>query len=177
MTDLRYITRCDYEHSRGYWVRYKQRTPHSAQKFFSDAKFGGKGRALKAATEFRDQLVQQRPDDVYGQTPNEGTLKLRWRTQGPWQYLTWTAEIQIAPGQRLKRFWSVLKHGEAAGKRMAKAWLEAQQAIQKSAYAAQQAGAAAVRGKKRRATGATKKTTGANNKAGRITKKASNKKR
>ena len=96
MTDLRYITRCDYDHARGYWVRFKQRTAFAAQKFFSDAKLGGQRRALKAAIAFRDELVGQRPDDPYGLQPNAGTLKLVWRTQGPWQYLICLAEIQIA---------------------------------------------------------------------------------
>jgi hypothetical protein len=135
MTDLRYITRCDYEHSRGYWVRYKQRTPHAAQKFFSDAKLGGKRKALLGAIAYRDELVKQRPGDTYGAMPNGGTVKLIWRTQGPWQYLTWAAEIQVERGRRLKRFWSVLKYGEAAGKRLAKEWLEEQQRLQKRSYA------------------------------------------
>jgi hypothetical protein len=135
MTDLRYITRFDYEKARGYWVRYKQRTPHATQRFFSDTKLGGKRRALTAAVAFRDELLRQHPTDSYGIKPGTGTLKLIWRVNGPWQYLTWTAEIQIEQGKRLKRFWSVLEHGEAGGKRKAKAWLQEQRAVQQRNYA------------------------------------------
>jgi hypothetical protein len=138
MTDLRYITRLDYEGTRGYWVRYKQRSPLAAAKFFSDAKSGGKRRALTAALAFRDALLRKHPEERYGLLPNPGTLKQMWRTQGPWQYLSWHAEIQISPRKRLKRSWSVTKYGDSGAKQRAQAWLSEQRRLQQRAYPALQ---------------------------------------
>jgi hypothetical protein len=135
MADLRYITRFDYTGTHGYQVRYKQRSAHAAQRFFADAKLGGKRAALRQAIAFRDALLKANPNDRYGQTPNTGTLKAIWRTQGPWQYLVWTAEIQIAPNKRLKRFWSVMKYGEHGAKRRASEWLKSQRELQQRSYA------------------------------------------
>lgn len=134
MADLRYITRLDYKRSRGYWVRYKQRSPIGVQKFFSDSKFGGARGALRNAIAFRDALLKKNPNERYGMLPNPGTLKVYWKTQGPWQYRVWGAEIQIASNERLKRSWSVSKYGEEVAKKKAESWLKAQQKIQRENY-------------------------------------------
>ena len=54
-TRHRYLTRCDYDHVRGYWVRImKLAKLHT--KFFGDATYVGKNGSLRSALVYRDKL-------------------------------------------------------------------------------------------------------------------------
>jgi hypothetical protein len=81
MKGYRNITRMDYARSHGYWVRFEYLS-HPISKMFSDGRYGGKRKALKAAIKYRNEVID---------TPPEAP-RARYATR-PWTYLEGTSEL------------------------------------------------------------------------------------
>jgi hypothetical protein len=116
----RYITRMDYAKSRGYWVRFKQRTALAVFRFFGDATYGGAANARGEALKLRNRLLACNPNDHYGQRPKP-TIKLVWRQCGGWLYQVYRCEMQVN-GRRLVKQFSVHQLGMREAERRAREW-------------------------------------------------------
>ena len=56
---LKHITRLDYQKTHGWWVRIRRKS-NPCSKLFSDGVYGGRDKALEAATAWRDEQVKLR---------------------------------------------------------------------------------------------------------------------
>ena len=121
----RNITRIDAS-AHGYWVRVMRRG-ECFSKLFSDGEYGGKRKALKAARDYRDQLVddladkeqtrKQRAEIVtsrnYSGIPGVRYIEETSR-KGDREYVYgyWEAQWSPKPYVRKKRRFSVKKYGD-----------------------------------------------------------------
>ena len=109
----------------GYEVRV-MRGGESRCKLFSDNIFGGKRKALQAAREYRDQLIEELADkgmsrkeraQVLSSRNYSGVVGVRYveeterRGDREYVYGHWEAQWSPRPGQRQKRRFSVKKYG------------------------------------------------------------------
>jgi hypothetical protein len=126
----RNITRIDIDRegqtgTHGWEVRINRRG-QKISKFFSDSLYGGKRATLKVARDYRDEIEEQIPQlsrvEVLKNTSartDSGIAGVRRRTntvvRNGWEYsydaweASWTPKIG---GRRMKRLFSVLKHGD-----------------------------------------------------------------
>ena len=111
MAKHKHITRLNSGFNNGWQVRVSRRgIPYS--KFFATRKHGGVRKALAAAIEYRDELLEE----VGGVLdPRAGVRKQTHR------YPRWIAcWPDIATGRTKTRVFSVKKYGDAAAKRLAR---------------------------------------------------------
>ncbi len=126
----RNISRMEYAHTRGWWVRlYRtasgQKSCHS--KLFSDGKNGGKRAALRAARAWRDETIARLPkaDKHSGRRVEPGhgyvrrAVRLRRVTAQP-VYVAW---LRIEYRGCKSTTYSVNVHGERGAREMAERWL------------------------------------------------------
>jgi hypothetical protein len=60
--DLRLVSRCEYERTRGWWVRVTRLLGgYRRTRLFSDGRYGGRQAALEAALLFRDAALAEAP--------------------------------------------------------------------------------------------------------------------
>ncbi|MEZ6128872.1 MAG: AP2 domain-containing protein [Planctomycetaceae bacterium] len=120
----------------GYEVRIMRRGQRY-NKFFSDSLCGGKRKALQAAREFRDQLIEDLADQVISRKERAQKLKVNnysgvagvryveeteCHGDRVYTYGYWEAAWCPKPGERRKRRFSVKKYGnDEAMKRALKA--------------------------------------------------------
>ena len=139
--DLRLITRFDYGPTKkdklgrhGWWVRRQKRSIPIKSKFFNDAKYGGKDKALEAAKKYRDQIEKKVPvltkeqryriktsrnkSGVIGVHKTNSTSKdKRGRA---YTYTFWVANwLDPVSGKRSHRSFAISKYGEAEALRLA----------------------------------------------------------
>lgn len=123
------ITRCDYGHSHGWFVRI-YRTEDGAtrchSKYFGDLAHGGTRRALKLAREWRDRMLPTLPPAQHGgarKPIGHGYVK-RARLK---RKVTWTecfvAWLRIEDGRAANTSYSIPEHGVLGARRLAQRWL------------------------------------------------------
>lgn len=125
----KYITRCDYPRTHGWWVRIldNRNGKGKVSKFFRDTKYESKEEGLAAAIKFRDKYykkmtraektimsVKARKDKIYG----EGVY-LIWNKRGEFQYAHICASWH-ENGKQHKKSFSVNKYGYKKAQAMAK---------------------------------------------------------
>lgn len=128
----RNITRIETS-TRGYEVRVMRRGKGYC-KLFSDSLCGGKRAALKAAREYRDQLIEELADKVITRKQRarrkternySGVVGVRYVEEvdrhGDTEYVYgyWEAQWSPKPGVRKKRRFSVNKYGNEEATRLA----------------------------------------------------------
>ena len=140
MKHLRNIRRIDSEINRTHaWLVQVQRGNRNAMKMFSDSVFGGKQKALQAATTFHAQLLAEVPDYEY-----QVWLRTRLRRNNTSgipgvsrhehidnpdtgrRVVFWLASWTDEHGVGRKRKFSVLRYGERKAKQLAIAERERQ---------------------------------------------------
>lgn len=100
-------------------------------KSFADSKFGGKTKALKAAKDWREQMVESTSDADYvlwrrakrSRPSGSGIVGVgRYAVRyGATRHLVWEAAWQDADGKRYSRRFFVSVHGERGAKALATA--------------------------------------------------------
>lgn len=128
--DLRLITRCQYERSRGWWVRV-ERVGFRRARFFSDRRCGGRLAALDAAVLFRDaaeaEAPAKRPKPAPPHKP-KGRIYLARKTyllvRGKRVfYDAWIAYYLPPNGRRSETSYSCAKWGSKLARAKAESWL------------------------------------------------------
>lgn len=118
------LTRMDHEGCRGWWVRIQRGDQH-VSKLFSDGIFGSNRKAEIAATKFRDEQLKELPERVFkgskGPRLNAAGYYLRTRVRRGKDEQAWVA-IWTEDGRQLEKSFSINQHGNAAAKKMAKAY-------------------------------------------------------
>ncbi|QDV70188.1 AP2 domain protein [Rosistilla carotiformis] len=118
------LTRMDHEGCRGWWVRI-QRGDQSVSKLFSDGIYGSTRKAEIAATKFRDEKLKELPARVFkgskGPRLNAAGYYLRTRVRRGKDEQAWVA-IWTEDGRQLEKSFSINQHGNAAAKKLAKAY-------------------------------------------------------
>ena len=118
-TGTKYITRMDYPHTHGWWVRMLDNRDGNGKisKFFRDTKYASKEEGLHEAIKFRDRHFkhltrsqktvshQGKLGKIYG----EGVF-IGWKTRGKWSYPYATASWWEG-GRQHHRVFSVEKYG------------------------------------------------------------------
>lgn len=122
--DLRYISRQDRKHVKGWQVRYKRGLPKAILCFFGDKAYGGEDLALVEAKAFRDQVVKihapnesgasarrqrkfrDKPSDLIGVYLSVNYAGARRRFAS----YSWAASV-IIEGRAVHRTWSIKKWG------------------------------------------------------------------
>ncbi|MEM1441253.1 MAG: AP2 domain-containing protein [Verrucomicrobiota bacterium] len=117
----------------GWQVRF-QRKGVRYGRFFSDSAWGGKGKALTRARQFRDRLLAraQRAEGAAKASSRShtgpaarnrsgvvGVTRIVQRSSGGTEYHFWQASWTSAKGDRRTVRYSVLKHGDKAAFEMA----------------------------------------------------------
>lgn len=124
MRKLAMITRCDYETTRGYWVRFQA---EGANKLFSDKKLGGKSAALAAAIAWRDkkwkQLGHKRTNhhtkDKRSTTGVVGVTYVHQRNQNGYLVRSYRVTYCPAPYTNRAKSYSIKKYGKQRAFEMA----------------------------------------------------------
>lgn len=134
----RYITRMDYDRTRGYWVRVGQvNNPKKEQRSFPDLACGGKRKSLKAARQYRDQAVKRvfngrrykilHSCDRRNKTGVIGVCRVRAKRyyinyndelMGPYQLDDYIGSAQVNR-KTVKKSYAVKKYGKANAFRLA----------------------------------------------------------
>ncbi|QDS89544.1 AP2 domain protein [Rosistilla ulvae] len=118
------LTRMDHEGCRGWWVRIQRGDQH-VSKLFSDGIYGSNRKAEIAATKFRDEQLKELPARVFkgskGPRLNAAGYYLRTRVRRGKDEQAWVA-IWTEDGRQLEKSFSINQHGNAAAKKLAKAY-------------------------------------------------------
>jgi len=140
MTPPRNIIRVDHEASRTHaWRVTLQRHNGIVVKMFSDSLHGGKGKALKAAEEYRDELLRRyspyahaiwvrtrlRRNNTSG-IPGVARYEERAKPNRNYTRVFWLASWVNEQGESRKRRFMVSHYGERQAKRLAVAERERQ---------------------------------------------------
>lgn len=140
MKGYRNITRMDYSRSHGYWVRFEY-LAHPISKLFSDSRYGGKRKALKAAVQYRDEVALTLPPRRHGSDtlPGSGRIWKERRSYISWTgvrkyYTAWTAWIMLSPQHPASTNTSIDKWGSRKANTLTTLWLEAKRKEQKRNY-------------------------------------------
>lgn len=139
MRKLHHITRLDYvygtKRTHGWWVRFQRKDQETGRrkaigKTFTDAKYGGKAKALAAAIKWRDENMAKYPSLRNGAAPG--------RRQAPighsifWEYddglrRTLNGNIKVEDGQRSAQVrYSIREYGRKGALAMIRRWYLAQ---------------------------------------------------
>jgi hypothetical protein len=140
MKGYRNITRMDYARSHGYWVRFEYLS-HPISKMFSDGRYGGKRKALKAAVKYRDEVSLTLPPRRHGPDMLPGPGRI-WKERRSYlnhsgirmYYNAWTAWIMVSPQRPASTNFSIDKWGSHRAKFRTLLWLDAKQKEQKRNY-------------------------------------------
>lgn len=116
---------------RGYQVRFMSHTDTPINKFFGDARYGGKRGAFRAAVAFRDKTMKTVParytngkKGPLGVCFGKGICRVE-RVKNGVVYSSYVAYSQNK-GKRRQREWSIDSHGEERARKCAIRWREAQ---------------------------------------------------
>lgn len=118
-TGRKYITRMDYPHTHGWWVRiFDNRSSNGKiSKYFRDTKYESKAEGLREAKKFRDRHFNHltRAQKIisrqgkFGKIYGKGVF-ISWKTRGEWSYphacASWWED-----GRQHHRTFSVEKYG------------------------------------------------------------------
>ena len=129
-SSLRNITRMNYGTSKGWWFRTEGKE-YTSRKLFSDSKYGGRAKALKAAQKFRDHVLDTHPEVLpIPRLPGKGSVSRKFVTYkskcGSF-YCTYEAVvawITIEPGRTTSNRYAIGKRGVNMAYRKANEWLE-----------------------------------------------------
>lgn len=127
--DLRFISRCEYTRSKGWWVRI-ERKGFRRRKFFGDGSCGSRSTALQLALNYRDDELRRAPAPLErrGLPPGPGRIFREQRSYktpngAVVRYTAWSAWIRMAPRRSAATSYGVLKWGEAIARAKAEKWL------------------------------------------------------
>ena len=125
MKKERYITWMEYARNHGWWVRIHQKNKKKQiSKLFSDGTHGGKYKALKAATRFRDQhlpFIEPRLAHSHSWTNKKSQLPLGVTRTEYWKksrrkgyvYWYWMEEIHAYysfKGRQIRKHYNLATH-------------------------------------------------------------------
>lgn len=121
------ITRMDYEYTHGWTVRYRVKKI-TYSKLFSDRKLGGKLKALQAAKEYLELMLEKYPKPTRLQRALTPSKRNKSGTPGVSRCVThratfleeyWLAECLLPDGTRKYKRFSIKKYGERKAKKLA----------------------------------------------------------
>lgn len=125
------VSRVDYEHNHGYSVRI-QRKHKETSKLFSDAVYGGKLKAKRAAIQWREKMLKELGAVIWGRSrpqnpPGYSYIQRKpvtvTTTKGSHETMCWVGFLRIEGGKHLSTRWSVPKWGSRKAKANCEAWL------------------------------------------------------
>lgn len=127
---LLYITRYEYGRQRGWWVRFQRMLKGGGrrtwQKFFSDARYGDKRKALEVAMAWRDEQLSKVPKS---RRPVRVAVGYGYVKRRSWNGRdVFSGWIRLDGGRNRATMRSVSVWGVRGAKREAEKWLEEQRA-------------------------------------------------